>query len=231
MVYKLETKTNINTKKKNFKMMCTNDLVKQYKPLLNKICYQYYSNLNSNNNITWDDIMSMAYEGFVLATKKYDSKRSQMSFTQYAAFAIKHNILTRLNEELRTVRVSCYNFQKNQKNNIPSGISVPLDNINTGNSSKNSDYLKKCPLCLMTDMSDVHISQRIEPIIKYINKNFTPRQVDFFMKYFGLDSDSDTKVKDIAQQWHVTPGYVSQQVKLMINNIKNNKNILNEILN
>lgn len=212
-------------------MMCTNDLVKQYKPLLSKICYQYYSNLNSNNNITWDDIMSMAYEGFVLATKKYDPKRSKMSFTQYAAFAIKHNILTRLNEELRTVRVSCYNFQKNQKANISSGISVPLDNINMGNSSKNSDYLKKCPSCLMTDISDVHISQKIRPIIDYINNNFTPRQVDFFMKYFGLDSDTDTKVKDIAQQWHVTPGYVSQQIKLMINNIKKNKNILNEILN
>lgn len=212
------------------KMKCTNDLVKQYKPLLNKICYQFYSRLNSNN-ITWDDIMSMAYEGFVLATKNYDPKRSKMTFTQYAAFSIKHNILTRINEELRTVKVSCYNFQKNQKANISSGVYVPLDNINTGDSSKKTEHLKKCPSYLMTDISDIHISQRIEPIIKYINKNFTPRQVDFFMKYFGLDSDTDTKVKDIAQHWHVTPGFVSQQVKLMINNIKNNKNILNEILN
>lgn len=211
-------------------MKCTNDLVKQYKPLLNKICYQYYSRLNGNN-INWDDIMSMAYEGFVLATKNYEPNRSKMSFTQYAAFAIRNNILTRLNEELRTVKVSCYNFQKNQKNNIPSCVSIPLNSINTEDAPKKSDHLKKCPSCMMTDMYDVHISQRIKPIINYINKNFTPRQVDFFMKYFGLDSDTNTKVKDIAQQWHVTPGFVSQQVKLMINNIKNNKNIQNEVLN
>jgi hypothetical protein len=82
-----------------------NELVKQYEPLINKISGQFFESVHCS----WEDLKSYAYEGFAIAIQKYDETRSSMNFTQYAAFSIRNNILTSINNELRTVKMSDYN--------------------------------------------------------------------------------------------------------------------------
>ena len=83
-----------------------NELVEQYTPLINKLTKQFF---DSNQGMcSWSDLYSMALEGFALAISRYDKERSSMTFTQYAAYAIRNNILTCLNEETRTVKLSAY---------------------------------------------------------------------------------------------------------------------------
>ena len=85
-----------------------NALVQQYEPLINKITKQYSDKVKAS----WEDIKSMANEGFAIAINTYDSTRSKMTFAQFAGFAIRNNILTSLNNELRTVKLSAYAQKK-----------------------------------------------------------------------------------------------------------------------
>ena len=85
-----------------------NELVKQYTPLVNKMIMQFYK----KNTTSWENLKSMALEGLALAFKNYDPKRSKMNFTQFAAFAIRNNILTGLDNELRVVKLSAYAQKK-----------------------------------------------------------------------------------------------------------------------
>ena len=96
----------------NYPVMMTdiekNALVQQYEPLINKITKQYSDKVKAS----WEDLKSMAYEGFAIAINTYDSARSSMTFAQFAGFAIRNNILTSLNNELRTVKLSAYAQKK-----------------------------------------------------------------------------------------------------------------------
>ena len=85
-----------------------NTLVQQYEPLINKITKQYSDKVKAS----WEDLKSMAYEGFAIAINTYDETRSSMTFAQFAGFAIRNNILTSLNNELRTVKLSAYAQKK-----------------------------------------------------------------------------------------------------------------------
>ena len=85
-----------------------NSLAKQYEPLVNKITKQFVERVK----VSWDDVKSMAWEGFALAIEQYDETKSKMNFTQYAGFAIRNNILTSLDNELRVVKLSNYAQKK-----------------------------------------------------------------------------------------------------------------------
>ena len=85
-----------------------NELAKQYEPLVNKLTKQYTSRIQ----VEWNVVKSMAQEGLVIAMNSYDETKSKMTFTQFAAFAIRNNILSKLDEELRTVKLSSYAQKK-----------------------------------------------------------------------------------------------------------------------
>jgi DNA-directed RNA polymerase specialized sigma subunit len=67
-----------------------NALAVQYEPLVNKITKQFVEKVK----VSWDDVKSMAWEGLALAIENYDDERSTMTFTQFAGFAIRNNIIT-----------------------------------------------------------------------------------------------------------------------------------------
>ena len=93
-----------------------NNLVRDYEPLINKLTKQFVDKVH----YPWAEIKSMAYEGLAIAMSTYDPERSKMTFTQFAGFAIRNNILTSLDNELRTIKMSAYA----QKVSISSSISV-----------------------------------------------------------------------------------------------------------
>ena len=100
-----------------------NELAKQYEPLVNKLVKQFSTKVA----IDWYEIKSMAYEGLALAIEKYDDERSNMTFTQFAAFSIRNNILTCLDNESRTVKMTNYTQKKAIEAGDPVFTSVSID--------------------------------------------------------------------------------------------------------
>jgi RNA polymerase sigma factor (sigma-70 family) len=203
-----------------------NSFVKTYEPLVNKLTRQFVDKVHA----PWDDIKSMAYEGLVLAINSYDENRSKMTFTQYAAFAIRNNILTGLNNELRTVKLNAYA----QKKAIESGEavfnSVSIDFIGHDSSSNNftsapnkSDIDK---LCVPAKFDDGDI---FETLYTKLEDNFTGRDCKIFYMTFGLKGYDITKGKDIAEQMNISRPSVSVKVNTIISYIRKDSELM-EIL-
>ena len=163
-----------------------NKLVGQYEPLINKITAQ----MSANAKYPWAEVKSMAYEGLAIAFNTYDSERSKMTFVQFAGFAIRNNILTGLNNELRTVKLSAYAQKKAIERGEATFNSVSLDmtindNPTQGGSNclggpKRSDWSN---LCEEAKFSDGDI---FETLYSKIEDNFAERDCEIFYRTFGL---------------------------------------------
>lgn len=183
-----------------------NQLVEQYQKLINRMINQFYK----KGYTTWDQLESMALEGFALAIYNYDSERSTMTFTQYAAFSIRNNILTSLDNELRVVKLSAYAQKKVTEAGGTTWNTVPLD---TSNNSDDSDRpSKEVELGAYTkakfDDGDV-----FEYLYSRVEDEFSDRDCTMFYKSFGLKSFEVTPGKVIAQEFGVSEGCVSQRIK------------------
>lgn len=199
-----------------------NQLAKQYEPLVNKMTRQFATQVAAD----WFEIKSMAYEGLALAIEKYDEERSSMSFTQYAAFSIRNNILTCLDNELRTVKMSNYAQKKAVEAGDPLFSSVSIDK------SMFKDYDDKAPIETKLGMvsnetfSDGNV---FEYLYVRLEEKFSERDCKIFYMTFGLKDENEEKGKDIAKMLGVSEGLVSQKVKKIVTWIRKD-NDLCEIL-
>lgn len=203
-----------------------NSLTIQYESLINKITKQFTEKGCGN----WEDIKSMAYEGFAIAINTYDSNKSKMNFMQFAGFAIRNNILTGLNNELRTVKLSAYAQKKAIEKGEALFNSVSIDAVNTtGNEStintpKRSDWTKH--LSEDAKFSDGDI---FETLYTELENNFSQRDCEIFYRAYGLNGYDEEKGKDIAKMFGVSRSLVSIKLNSIITYIQNNKELV-EIL-
>ena len=205
---------------------CTNELVKQYKPLINKITFQFYNRIKM---ISWEDTLSMAYEGFALAAKNYDEARSKLTFGQYAAWCMRNNILTSIDNELRTVKLSNYAQKRTTKLGHSTYNTVSITNIE----EKDSTWLnhsREYVFGLYEEQPKTNEDINLL-ILPFIKRKFGEKKCDIFEKYFGIGNYLDNKipVKDIAKYHNCTSGYISQQIKRMIKAIQNNSKLIDQV--
>ena len=203
-----------------------NAMVIKYEPLINKISKQYSDKVK----IGWEDIKSMAYEGFAMAIQNYDPTRSTMTFTQFAGFAIRNNILTSLNNELRTVKLSAYAQKKAVENGEAVFNSVSLDgDWQTGDDNRNvgikwtKEYDK---LSQEEKFSDGDI---FDTLYTKIEDAFSTRDCEIFYMNFGLKDYEETKGKDIADYFGISRSLVSIKLKNVIDFIQHDEELI-EIL-
>ena len=196
-----------------------NELVEQYTPLINKLTKQFF---DSNQGLcSWSDIYSMALEGFALAINKYDSERSTMTFTQYAAYAIRNNILTCLNEETRTVKLSAYAQKVVIANGGTLFNTVSIDQpITDDEDTKPRDMVMG-----MYEEEKFSNGDVFKYLYSRLEDQFNQRDRDMFYKIFGLHGFEETPNKDIAKEYGVSEGLVSQRVKKVINWIKQDRDL------
>lgn len=203
-----------------------NKLVAQYEPLVNKLTKQFVDKVHA----PWDDIKSYAYEGLAIAMNTYDADKSSMTFTQFAGFAIRNNILTSLNNELRTVKLSAYA----QKKAIDSGeavfntVSIEGD-WTPGNDNGYTGTLKtKEWMQLKTDaiFADGDI---FETLYCTLEDNFSARDCEIFYMTFGLKDYDVIKGKDIAVHFNISKSSVSIKVNNIIEFIRKDNDLM-EIL-
>lgn len=200
-----------------------NNLAMQYEALVNKLVKQFSSKVCVN----WQDIKSMAYEGLALAIEKYDEERSDMTFTQYAAFAIRNNILTGLTNETRTVKMTAYMQGKAAEAGESLFTSISIDR------SMRADDEKK-PLEVKLGMvSDETFSDG--DVFEYLNvrllENFKERDVKMFYKTFGLMGEDDMKGKDIAKEFGVSGAVISNKVNKILKWIKTDTDLCEVLSN
>ena len=200
-----------------------NELAKQYEPLVNKMTRQFAERVSMG----WMEIKSMAYEGLAIAIEKYDEERSTMDFTQYAAFAIRNNILTCLDNESRTVKMSNYA----QKKAIEAGeslfTSVSIDrSIHLGD--ENKPFESKLGMVSNETFSDGDV---FEYLYYRLEEQFSERDCLLFYKTFGLKNEDEQKGKDIAKEMGVSEGLVSQKVKKMVTWIRKDTDLCEVLSN
>lgn len=201
------------------------DLVYKYEPLVNKMVKQYFGKVQ----IAWDELKCMAYEGLVIAMNNYDPSKSSMTFTQFAAFAIRNNILSSLNSELRTVKLSSYAQHKAEESGQTLFNSVSMSLISGETGGENS-YSREGRYGLFESAKfadgDVY-----EYMYARLEAEFGERELDIFYSYFGLRGRKEIALKEIAKKYNVTSGRASQQLNKVIRYIRQDKDLKEMLTN
>lgn len=201
-------------------------LTKQFEPLINKITKQFIDRGVGR----WEDVKSMAYEGFALAMNNYNPEKSSMTFMQFAGFSIRNNILTSLNNELRTVKLSAYAQKKAVENGdaIFNSLSIDTDwQTGDDNRSVGVKWIKEHEkLSQPATFEDGCI---FETLYTKLEDNFSIRDCEIFYRTFGLKDFEEEKGKDIAKYFGISKSLVSIKLKAVISYIQHDEELV-EIL-
>lgn len=198
-----------------------NTLAKQYEPLVNKITKQFYD----STKVDWSSLKSMAYEGLSLAFNTYDSKKSSMKFLSYAAYAIRNNILTGIDNEARTVKLSNYAQKKALERGEPLFNSVSMSELTKSSDDGPTHRFTKEYKCRLYDSDKFSNGDPLDYLYKRLEEKFGGRDLEMFYKCFGLKGYEDYKNKDIAKEYGVSEGLVSQKIKKVITFIQKDNDL------
>ena len=200
--------------KPNFTEREKNQFARQYECLVRKLVKQTVD----KGFAEWDQIESAAWEGFAIAMKDYNPERSKLSFTQYAGWSIRNRILTAIDDELRTVKVSWYNRKKAEANGEKVYQKMGID----------VDYDPDCKTPYSTHAHGLFKFENIhtkpvfidgdvyEYMYSRLEETFSPEHCDIFYRSFGLNGYAEQKGKDIAKAVGLSEGAVSQKVKKIV---------------
>ena len=202
-----------------------NELVIKYEPLVNKLTKQFVDKVHA----PWDDIKSMAYEGLAIAMNTYDSERSSMTFTQFAGFAIRNNILTSLNNELRTVKLSAYAQKKATEMGETVFNTISLD-ICANNENENGISTAKYWSAL-SESAKFADGDIFETLYSKLEERFSPRDCEIFYMTFGLKDYDVIKGKDIAEHFNISRSSVSIKVNVIISYIRKDEDLMEILAN
>lgn len=193
----------------NYTTQEKNQLTIQYEPLINKLTAQFFHEVACS----WDDIKSMAYEGFALALNKYDEERSDMTFMSFAAFEIRNNIMTRLTEESRTVKLPFEEQKRRKENGLPLFNSVSIDHSCHG---EDEDLKPREIVMGMYERAKFDDGDIFGYFFSRMEEKFPKRECEMFYMTFGLKGFDETPNQDIAKFFGVSEGLISQKKKKII---------------
>lgn len=202
-----------------------NELVKKYEPLVNKMVKQFTSKVA----VSWSDVKSMAYEGLAIAINTYDSEKSNMNFTQFAAFAIRNNILTSLDNELRTVKMSAYNQKKAAESGEASFSTVRID-YSVGCSDDDNRKPQEIKLGMYENetFSDGDV---FDYLYTRLEDQFNSRDCEIFYRTYGLKGFDDMTGVEISKMFKLSIASVSVINKKIINYIRKDEELCEMLAN
>lgn len=215
-----------------------NQLAIQFKPLVNRIVAQVHKQLKTE----WGTLESMGYEGLVIAMNTYDPERSDMNFTQFAAFAILNNIRNCSCIELHTIKLTSYTQDQIRKArdaeeqasddpesaydgpvgigtstfttvSISSAINPGSDNDKLNNEVKYGLY----------ESAKFENGDIMELLKYYVDEACNPRDAQCFYRYFGVCGYEEAQVTDMADELGVTSGRISQRIRKVLDYIRSNE--------
>lgn len=199
--------------------MNESQLVKKFEPLICKLTSQFHHQTVGN----WDDIKSMAYLGFVLAIRKYDENRSNMSFKSFAAFMMKNTIMTCLTNESRVVKLP-FEEQKSLKESGQSTFNrASIDyQISEDNEQKPKDNQMGLAIATPAKFDDGDV---LEYLYTRLEQQFNTMDCEIFYMTFGLKNHEELQNKEIAKKLNLSEGRISQRKKEIIKFIRQDNDL------
>lgn len=199
-----------------------NQLAIQFEPLVNKIVAQQSKILKTD----WNTLKSMGYEGLVLAMNQYDPERSNMNFTQYAAFSILNNIRNSSCEELHTVKITSYTQDQIKKGEIEGTTFATVSISTTMNPDADETNLNREMRYGVYETAKFANGSPMDMLYTEVMDNCNALDAECFFHYYGVCGYEEKSVMELAAELNVTSGRISQRVKKVVNFIKGNENLL-----
>lgn len=237
----MEKITNLRQSFANASQEVRNQLARQFEPLVNKIVAQQQKVLKTD----WSTLKSMGYEGLAIAMNTYDPDRSGMTFTQYAAFSILNNIRNCSCTELHTVKLTSYTQDQIRKVNEAAkktqedsddpyiapnrGVgttmftSVSISNVT--NSNGDNDNMNREMRYGIYESAKFANGDIFEQMKLEIDEHCNKTDAYCFYHYFGICGYPEKQVNELAEEFKVTSGRISQRLKKVIDFIKKDENL------
>lgn len=220
-----------------------NEIAKKYQPLIHKIARQ----LHGKTNLSYDDLVSAGNQGLVLAMNGYGKKSDKniadletivsKTFTQYAAFIIRINMIGDVRDVSQTVRVPISQQKKekeekgyNTKTNSISGDKSVSNNGEEGNKSLFDFIGGSEDASRGVDQEDME--KLWKSFYKKLEEKFDKNLLDIWYSSFGLNGREKMKKKEIAEKYGLVPSnitYYLTKVNNFIQTDKQMKSILSDI--
>lgn len=193
-----------------------NEVAKAFEPLVSKLVNQFYKSVD----MSWDELKCMAYEGLVKAMNTFDPTQSKLNFTQFAAYAIRYNMLNSITREAHAVKMTSYGMSEIKKAGKSGFISVSLDNYT---SYSNTPAEMKIGAYYTPKFANGNV---FDYMYDELGGKFSDVELDIFYSYFGLNGRDETKLKDIAKGHGISSSRASQHLGKVLRYIRNDENML-----
>lgn len=220
-------------------------VIEQYKPLIKKMVNQYHG----KSRLTDAELESTAYFSLLEAMERYGKKRrdtdsdeelkkrKSYTFTKYATFMIRNNLLEDIKQLSHIVRIPVSQQQKerretgrNTKDNTVSGDRQ----ISTGSSK--SEGNEKTLFDLIGDRSastrsidQEDLDSMFAELFRKLEEHFDKKTMDIWYSCMGLNGHKKVKNKEIAKKYNVVPSNVSYYCTQVNKYIQKNKTLFSLI--
>ena len=192
----------------------TDDDIRPYKYLVDKIAYQEYK----NSQVLLEDLKGYGYEGLMDAFRTYKPDKGQ-TFKQYAAYRIYYFIRNNIYKEGTTVRMNSYIVKERKSQNQSLYIMSPIEYEKDGET-----LYKNEPSENPADFDNVW-----ELVRTTIKSKYKERDFKIFAKSFGLYGESVVKKCEVAKEYHITPAAVTLNNQKIIKFLKTKPEIMDSL--
>lgn len=217
-----------------------NALAKKCEKLVHKIARQW----NGKVNMSYDEIVSAAWEGFTNAMNSYGKKSAYKdtndekavktyTFGQFAAYMIRFAIAGEVNNTSRLVRVpiSAISKEKKEKGTIAKNNTISGDKKVGGDDEGNKtlfDFIGGVDDGERTlDQQD--LEKLWSEVYRILEKEFDNKVIESWYSFMGLNGREKIKNKEIAEKIGCKPSLVSYYCNTVNNFIKNDSRVLSKM--
>lgn len=193
------------------------NIAKKYVPLLHKIAKQLAMKMPPE--MTYDDLIGYGEEGIVYAMNTYKPDKGQ-TFQQYLGWCIRNKMFTGINEEGHTIKFSAYSQKKVKENNGEYINVVPISSIGSSNDDDDDNMADDHIEQLGVEQQSINQSDVWKQVCEWVKDNFSERDTNMFIKFYGLDGQEPMEGKELAEKYGVSNCCVTVSKKKIIEAIK-----------
>ena len=213
-----------------------NAIAKKYEPLVHRIAHQWVGKIN----LSYNDILSCAYEGLTYAMQNYGKKNKKSkasdeavkgyTFGQFAAYCILNHIRGYGVYDSHLVWIP-NSVQKKER--IEKGHNTKTFSVSGDKAVGNDDEGGKSMFDFIGTSGGADAGVNAEDrkkiwndIMSILEKEFDKKVIDIWCSYWGLFDHKKLQNKDIAKKYNVANSNITYYCQKVNFFIKKNKKIL-----
>lgn len=205
------------------------EIAKKYIPLIEKLVKQF----EDKSPLSKEELRSAAMLGLVNAMNDYKNpeelekagKSGNMSFTSYAAYRIKQQILNDINDFSRDVKISKYYQNKLKDEGEDTNREFSIDSLYANDDDDKPMSIDRF-FGLAEEDDTLSMREKEEmynKLFKRIESKFSVRDCTMLYKVFGVNGYKPEKVKDIAKELGISSPAVVQACSRIVKFCANDK--------